>query len=81
MIHDTYTKALRNTQQFLACMHRHTPMSTQNKHFIYMYIDKLKYTPACRKYNQGTVCYVGAVFQDMDEADPWGRVLRAAVRM
>jgi hypothetical protein len=33
------------------------------------------------KYNLGTVCYVGATFGDLDEADPWGRVLRAAVRM
>mmetsp|Transcript_15146 Transcript_15146/g.37961 ORF Transcript_15146/g.37961 Transcript_15146/m.37961 type:complete len:258 (+) Transcript_15146:215-988(+) len=33
------------------------------------------------KYNKGIVCYVGAAFGDLDEADPWGAVLRAAVRM
>jgi len=33
------------------------------------------------KYNLGTVCYLGAAFNDLDESDPWGILLRAAVRM
>lgn len=33
------------------------------------------------RYNLGTVCYLGASFGDFDQADPWGVVLRAAVRM
>ena len=34
-----------------------------------------------RKYNLGTVCYVGAQFSEVNLPDPLGTVLRAAVRM
>ena len=33
------------------------------------------------KYNLGTVCYLGASFNDLDAGDSWGWVLRDAVRM
>jgi len=33
------------------------------------------------KYNLGTVCYVGADFRSMSASNPWGGVLRDAVRM
>ena len=48
----------------------------------YSMYDSMRVSPVFYiKYNLGTVCYVGASFQGMGPSNPWGAVLRDAIRM